>query len=338
MMPDRDDSGKGNLPQPLTPPECDLRDYPWMPLDAARLLDSSLFARSTGDEFKAAVALWCKAWGQVPAGSLPDDPRDLAHLSGAGARWNKVKAMALHGWVRCSDGRLYHHVVADKAREAWERKLAQRSRTEAARAARAARRSDTHDDARSSEATTDPVTDRATQSVAISVTDTVTASVTETVTGSTRPDQTLPEQKEEKISSLRSERGEAAPAAQPEEVCQEPAPPLDARTALFREGKARLMRISGKTDRAAGGLIQRWLRETGDDCAMISGLLAMAEADRRYDPIAWVEAAIQKRTGKRDQPPERRSNRAWSIDAMLGRSQPHDPDEARFVPAEELRH
>lgn len=144
--------------------------------------------------------------------------------------------------------------------------------------------------------------------------------------------------KEEKNSSLRSERGEAAPAGQAEEVCEEPGQPLDARTALFREGKARLMRISGKTDRAAGGLIQRWLRETGDDCAMISGLLAMAEADRRYDPIAWVEAAILKRTGKRDQPPERRSNRAWAIDVMLGRSQPPEPDEARFVPAEELRH
>jgi hypothetical protein len=211
MMPDRDDSGKGNLPQPLTPPECDLRDYPWMPLDAARLLDSSLFARSTGDEFKAAVALWCKAWGQVPAGSLPDDPRDLAHLSGAGARWNKVKAMALHGWVRCSDGRLYHHVVADKAREAWERKLAQRSRTEAARAARAARRSDAHDDARPSAATTDPVTDRATQSVATSVTDTVTVSVTEVVTGSTRPDQTRPYQNRKKRRSPRYARSAARP-------------------------------------------------------------------------------------------------------------------------------
>lgn len=117
-----------DLPEPLTPADCDLRDFGFMPLDCARLLDSSLFARSTGDEFKAAVALWCKAWGQVPAGSLPDDNRDLVHLSGAGARWNKVKAMALHGWVKCSDGRLYHPVVAEKAMEGWAKKLLQRAR------------------------------------------------------------------------------------------------------------------------------------------------------------------------------------------------------------------
>lgn len=116
-------------PEPLTPPDCDLRDFAFMPLDVARLMDSSLFARSTGDEFKAAVALWCKAWMQVPAGSLPNDPRDLAYLSGAGHRWAKVKAMALHGWVECSDGRLYHPVVAEKAREAWGKKCAQRERS-----------------------------------------------------------------------------------------------------------------------------------------------------------------------------------------------------------------
>jgi hypothetical protein len=49
-----------------------------MPMDVVRLLDSDLFALSTGDEFKAALALWCKAWLQVPAASLPDDDRVLA--------------------------------------------------------------------------------------------------------------------------------------------------------------------------------------------------------------------------------------------------------------------
>lgn len=117
-----------DAPAPMTPPDCDLRDFAFMPLDVARLTDSSMFARSTGDEFKAAVSLWCKSWTQVPAGSLPNDARDLAYLSGAGSRWNKVKAMALHGWQLCSDGRLYHPVVAEKALEAWRKKLSQRER------------------------------------------------------------------------------------------------------------------------------------------------------------------------------------------------------------------
>jgi hypothetical protein len=91
-----------------------------MPLDTARLIDSDLFALSTGDEFKAAVALWCKSWTQKPAASLPNDDRILSHLSSAGGRWKKIKPMALRGWVLCDDGRLYHPVIAEKALEAWE--------------------------------------------------------------------------------------------------------------------------------------------------------------------------------------------------------------------------
>lgn len=117
------------MTDPLTPPECDLRDFAYMPLDAARLLDSDLFALSTGDEFKAALALWCKAWQQVPAGSLPDDDRVLAHLSGAGSKWRKVKDLALRGFVKCSDGRLYHPVVSEKAIEAWGKKQSFRERS-----------------------------------------------------------------------------------------------------------------------------------------------------------------------------------------------------------------
>lgn len=36
--------------------------------------------------------------------------------------------MALKGWVECSDGRLYHTVVAEKANEAWKHRQAQRDR------------------------------------------------------------------------------------------------------------------------------------------------------------------------------------------------------------------
>lgn len=123
------------LPTPLTPPECDLRGMPYMPLDLVRLFDSDLYALSSGDEFKAALTLWGKSFYQIPAGSLPDDERLLAYLSGA-RRWPAVKDMALRGWIKCADGRLYHPIVAEKAAEAWAARLARRARTEAARAAR----------------------------------------------------------------------------------------------------------------------------------------------------------------------------------------------------------
>lgn len=106
---------------PLTPIESDLRDFAFMPLDVIRLVDSDLTAIASGDEFKAAVILWCKAWHQVPAASLPDDDRMLAHLSGYGRDvkgWQKVRDVALRGFVKCDDGRLYHPVIAEKAIEA----------------------------------------------------------------------------------------------------------------------------------------------------------------------------------------------------------------------------
>lgn len=120
------------MTEPLVPAEVDLRGLPWMRLDTSRLLDSDLFALSTGDEFKAAVALWCKSWAQQPGGSLPNDDRILAHLSGAGTRWKKVKAMAMRGWVACDDGRLYHPVVAEQVIAAWEERVEYRAQVDSA--------------------------------------------------------------------------------------------------------------------------------------------------------------------------------------------------------------
>jgi hypothetical protein len=125
---------------PLVPTNVDLRDFGFMPLDVLRLRDSDLTALSSGEEFKAAVMLWCVAWHQVPAASLPDDDRLLARFSGTGAAWKKLREGALRGFVKCSDGRLYHRTIAEKALESWAAKQRQRERTAAATAAREAKR------------------------------------------------------------------------------------------------------------------------------------------------------------------------------------------------------
>lgn len=104
------------LPAPLTPLDCNLRGLPFMPLHTERLLDSDMMALSSGEEFKTALRLWCKSWNQEPAASLPDDDRILAHLAGKElSAWRKVRGMALRGFVKCSDGRLYHPVIAEEA-------------------------------------------------------------------------------------------------------------------------------------------------------------------------------------------------------------------------------
>ena len=128
------------LPDPLVAADVDLRDFSFMPLDVLRLRDSDLSASPNAEVFRCNVLSWCVSWHQIPAASLPDDDTALARLLGFGRDlkgWKKVRtAGGLRGWVKCSDGRLYHPVVADKAREAWSAKVAQRQRTEAARKAR----------------------------------------------------------------------------------------------------------------------------------------------------------------------------------------------------------
>lgn len=121
---------------PLTPPDCDLRDFGFMPLDVQRLRDSNLAAMESPEACWAAVLLWAASWHQVPAASLPDDDRALANLAGYGRvvdAWLPVREGALRSFVKCDDGRLYHPVVAEKALEAWRGKLEQRWRSECAR-------------------------------------------------------------------------------------------------------------------------------------------------------------------------------------------------------------
>lgn len=128
-----------NAPAPLTPPDCDLRDFAFMPVDIARLLGSEFHSAVSDAGWRAGFTLWFRSWQQVPAASLPADDVSLARLAEFGRNtrsWKKVRAEALHGWKLCSDGRLYHRVVAEKALEAWLGKLIQRRSSGTGHAAR----------------------------------------------------------------------------------------------------------------------------------------------------------------------------------------------------------
>lgn len=314
-------------PEPMTPPDCDLRGLPFMPLDVARFIDSDLYALSTGDQFKAAVTLYCKAFQQVPAASLPDDARILARLSGAGPRWARLKDMALRGWVKCSDGRLYHPVVAEKAREAWKARLAQR--------ARAAKRwsggaGNAHPDgsqpangggggsgsdgtgglgpAPSDDAAASPAAHPAAHAMGDPAAHPAAMQGTGTGTGTGK----------EYTSSLR----EDAPSSPAER------PPPDARTALWTEGLARLRRLTGKPDKAARGLLGKLCRNARDDCALVGSVLFEAEQQRPGDPVPWLEAAIRTRTGERES--RRKSTFPdWALEEM-GLLTPKEPETPAF--------
>jgi hypothetical protein len=124
-----------NQPEPFVPANTDVSNLAGFMLNVEHLLASELVATSSPEECWAALMLWCRAWKQVPAGSLPNDEKVLASFSGTGRRWKKVRAKALHGFEICSDGRLYHRFLcaevlrASKMRELYEtRRNADRER------------------------------------------------------------------------------------------------------------------------------------------------------------------------------------------------------------------
>jgi hypothetical protein len=121
-----------DLPAPLIPAEVDLRDFPFMQVDIARLFGSEFHAQATDAEWRAGITLWLKSFHQTPAASIPNDDVAIARLAELGRdvrAWKKIRAGALRGWIECSDGRLYHKVVAAKVIEAWIGKLVQRKRS-----------------------------------------------------------------------------------------------------------------------------------------------------------------------------------------------------------------
>lgn len=127
-----------DLPEPFVSAECDLKDFAFTPIYRARLFGSSFHSHATDSEWRAGVTLWLKSQDQSPAGSLPDDDVELCRLAELGRdlkAWRKLRVGALHGWVTCSDGRLYNKVVAEVVKDQWQGKIDQRNKTLKARIA-----------------------------------------------------------------------------------------------------------------------------------------------------------------------------------------------------------
>ena len=127
------------LPEPLVPPEVDLRDYPYTPIIRSLLFQSTFHAKATDGEWRAGMTLWLKSWEQVPCGTLPDDDVELCRLAEFGRdlkAWRKVKDRAMHKWFKCSDGRLHHEIVAEGVMEAWATRRSNSRRGKAGATAR----------------------------------------------------------------------------------------------------------------------------------------------------------------------------------------------------------
>lgn len=102
-----------------------------MPFYGNRLLSSDFDSRASDAQWRAAVCLWWAAWNQIPGASLPDDDVTLAKLANLGRdvrTWKRLREVALHGFVKCTDGRFYHRVLAPLAIDAYARRKAERDK------------------------------------------------------------------------------------------------------------------------------------------------------------------------------------------------------------------
>lgn len=282
------------LPEPLTPAGCDLRDFPFLPIDIARLFGSEFHALANDSEWRAGITLWLKSFHQVPAASLPDDDVALARLAELGRdmkTWKRLRDRALHGWVKCSDGRLYHPVVAEKVQEAWKGKQAQRARTCKARInafiTRLSKATDPVDFAHI-ETLISSALQELSQHLPQTEFQSVTKSVTDSVTEAKRKREGKGEGKEN--TSVPDGTGGQPPAMTAEERTKRE---------LWRAGKS-LLRDAGLPEAQCGSFVGKLVQDYGD--AIVIDAVRAAVVAQPADPSEYLKATCQRMRGERKSP------------------------------------
>lgn len=311
-------------PAPI-PSDCDLRDFPYMPVDIVRLFGSAFHARSTDAEWRAGVTLWLKAFHQVPAASMPDDDIELARLAELGRdvrTWRKLRAMALHGWIRADDGRLYHPVVAEKALEAWIEKLGQRKSSGAANAKR-------HGYAFDGDAVDAQI---GTAVGMLSVLNPHSRALRRRTPSASRPapdgrPSGLPTGSQEKGKGREDSEANASGGKPPDD--DGPQWPTDPIERVWTEG-LHLMRCMGVGEREARSNIGRWMSETGNRADDVLAAIRRARDMGTRDPIPLVGRTLNPvngpRHGHRSRQPEpaKADRRVASMARVLGLGDEHE--------------
>lgn len=121
------------LPTPPVPDDADLTAFKFMPLEVQRLRRSKawLICKRKPELAFYMLNLWTASWHELPAGSLEDDEDVLADAAMCSPeKWTKVRRDVMRGWVKHSDGRLYHPVVAEKVMDSWHGRVMDRWRKE----------------------------------------------------------------------------------------------------------------------------------------------------------------------------------------------------------------
>lgn len=108
----------GEAPDPPVQKNLSTDGFARMMVDVDALFRSSLWVSGDLEALGLHCRLLALAWGQVPAGSIPGDLKELARLAGDPLRTLKRlqrDGKAFSQFVRCADGRLYHAAVCADA-------------------------------------------------------------------------------------------------------------------------------------------------------------------------------------------------------------------------------
>ena len=257
-----------------------MQDFPHTPILRSRLFGSSFHARTTDSEWRAGVTLWLKAWEQVPAGSLPDDDIELCRLAELARdlkTWKKLKAGAMRGWVLCSDGRLYHPVVAEVVRNAVDAKTVQRDKTVKARIAALQKALEQASDTNKKETLTEEI-----RKLSLSQSQKEFLSVTGPVTESKRREEKGREEKRRDIDSSEANASGGKPPklTDPDEIILGYGLPM--------------LTAAGNADKHARSFLGGLRKEHGDE-AVIDKLRECAKT-RPLQPLEWLAAALPPKT------------------------------------------
>jgi hypothetical protein len=317
-------SPAGGRPEPMTPEGANMRGMPWMPLDIDRLRRSKtwLLNRRRPEIAFYQINLWMKSWHEVPAASFEDDDDVLADAAMCSPEaWPEVREAVLRGWVLCSDGRLYHPVVAEKVREAIALGDERRERTAKARAKR-------QDQAGGKSSVTEVVADTVTDIV----TEVATEAVTETVTSSVEPlsqalhlqvQSTEGSKKESKFTKPKAALCASDDAPSPSRaVCADRELP-SARDVLWRDGVPILQHLTGKPEKGCRRFLGKLLAAARDDCQAVLMAVLEARETRPADVGGWLAARFGVKQGATGGQQAGRGD--YLFDALLARGAGYDP-------------
>lgn len=278
-------SGTDIYPDPPVPADADLSDFKFMPLEVARLRRSKawLICKRRPELAFYMLNLWTASWHERPAGSLEDDDDVLADAAMCPPeRWGKVRGDAMRGWVKCSDGRLYHPVVAEKVSDSYHTKVVARWSKECDRI-----RKENHRRKESDLPALDfpPRPERNDTGIPSPIRKTSAGSPPECEP----PSAGIPS---ENALKGREGKGTEGKGDSSEANASGGKPPPTGKDLIFGEWLAWLIERTERPRKDCASQLGKWRKLFGDDDALIAAL-SRAKAGAIQEPMAWMEEAAK---------------------------------------------